>query len=143
MFPFKLWFSSALLIMTAEFAIAQGSWLCTGDDATGFVARDGSWSVSRFKPDKKYIVRPLPEEFHKYLSERQMQLRYGAQEFGKAGPAYCEINRPWSKTWVCGGDFYFNSDTLRFMHFFFGGYVDGGKNTDTPNIEIGTCVKLD
>jgi len=132
-----------LIIGSVPDVAAAQSWLCTGDQSVGFAKKGDAWQVAPFKPSAKYVVRPLPKEYHQYLSGPLLELKYGAFEFGKAGPAYCRHDFLYKDTWVCGEGFYFNRTTLRFLHFFAGGYVHGLNNSDTPSIEIGTCTVLE
>jgi hypothetical protein len=131
-----------LILGSVVHAEAQQSWLCTADDAAGFSKNGGDWKITRFKPSMKFLVKPLPEELHQYLSGEELKLKYGAFEFGKGGPRYCRPHWLYEETWDCSG-FYFNKTTLRFLNFFLGGYVHSLDNTDTPNFEIGTCTIFD
>lgn len=114
------------------------SWLCTGDQAVGFANKGGEWQIAQFRPSGKYVIKPLPDELVRYSPE----LKYGATEFGKAGPGYCRPHFLYPDVWDCG-IITFSKSTLRFMHMFEGSYVHDPLETDTPVIEIGTCVALD
>lgn len=107
-----------LIIGSASDTMAAQSWRCTGDQSVGFEKKGQAWQDAHLKPSAKYVVKPLPKEYYQYLSGPFLELKYGAFEFGKAGPAYCARDYLYKETWRCGGNFLFNKDTLRFLRYF-------------------------
>ena len=164
----KRWFLllglTCSVCLTAEYgANASGcdlKWLCVSEKATGFAYRSGTWSQTNFRPDYKYLIRPLDEVS---TGGRTGNEDYGVYQFGEAYPVFfCtqsfyegfpdKSDTPAGYIYCSSmtGFFSFNMYNLRFTHAYRGGYsvvvpkinniLDEGA--DTPLIEIGTCSPL-
>lgn len=137
-------------LMTASVAVSaetSRSWFCVGEQSTGFAFRDGAWRQTNFT-NEKYILKVRTQtdldrcrglELGKCPKFTGYVFAPFGQEFGDA----CRNNNP--ETIVCSGPVtyvIFDKSTLRFLHAYTAGYVDGDKPGNTPAISIGTCTPL-
>jgi len=145
-----------LLISSAHAASpSTTSYLCIGEQATGFGISDKShsWTIQKFRP-RKYIIRP-PIKGPDAPSGANAAVM-AVYEFGKvdAGDitAFCDKDFNESGFLFCKGlgeNLNFNRQTLRFVHWFPHGYIDppsssfwGKEGEATPFMEIGTCAAI-
>jgi hypothetical protein len=129
------------LISTA--ALADESYLCMGEHATGFAFKEKTktWSTARFQ-ENKYIVKKSTDPLYKWE----------VFDFGKDFPiSMCENDFNDSGNIFCEGvtQFRMNKEKLRFLYIYpFGYWSDNEKQKlfkegrNTPSMEIGTCSKI-
>lgn len=131
------------LAPTAVSAQSAGDWLCIGDQVTGFSKKGGVWHSVDFTAGTRYIIKRSAVQGY----------AWEVREFGSSAilaVALCKADFNEAQFLFCtglGGEFRFNSRTLRFLNAYLIGYVPGDTafskdGSDTPSIEIGTCSKL-
>jgi len=135
------------LTLLATTASAEG-WLCIADASTGFDynAQSKTWDRKFFKADSKYVVRKANQD-EEFLSVKMVVVAVGE----KAWTATCPEDFDRRGNLLCDGlltTFRFNSDNLKFMRVFSGGYfateeyLAETERPDTPFMEIGRCTAL-
>jgi hypothetical protein len=140
--------SLSLSINALAASAAADSFLCIGDQATGFAQsqRNGRWNVQNFHP-RKYVIRtPIVGPTEPSGAAKAVLMVY---EVGKVGKgefvAFC--NSTFNEIGLLGCEgmgesFWFSHKTMRFIHWLPFGYLDapdGFFAGATPFMEIGTC----
>jgi hypothetical protein len=136
-------------------APSQGtSYLCAGDAVTGFALDKNThtWGVSQFRP-RKYRIKP-PTKDRPGATIGEINAVMIVNEVGdpdRTNDKYCDKDFNQGGILFCSGagdDFHFSRTTLRFVHYFPYGYIEGpnsffGKEGEsTPYLEIGTCKEV-
>ncbi len=129
-------------VLAAQRAEPGPTWLCIADKSTGFKFERGEWRIATFSTaQSKYILRQFPS------SADPNKLIYDWVDFGEKRDFAllgCKDN---DVSIICeplGGDVRFNKKTLRFISYYFIGYIhaDDSEASDTPLIEIGKCSPI-
>jgi len=125
-------------------AASADPWLCTTEQTTGFIFKNGNWESGRFTvEDRKYILRKLTEGDFYYRGEN----RYGLFLLGTD-----LVGSPCSDSSISGnifcedyvGQFKFSAKSGRFLMTYMSGYWDSidDDKSHTPLISIGRCSKI-
>ncbi|WP_334375140.1 hypothetical protein [Bradyrhizobium sp. AZCC 1719] len=116
---------------------AAETYVCIGEQSTGFKWNGSAWERAGFHADKFVI------------SQGETKSDYVVKQPGSNRIAHrCEraaIGAMAAPQMACGGlayNFIFNFETLRFQEFHGLGYVEGDSPGNTPYIMIGKCTKL-
>jgi hypothetical protein len=131
------------------------SYLCTGEQATGFGmnSKTHAWTVQKFRT-RKYIIRaPIKGPNAPGGAYAAVVAVYEVGKVDAANAtAFCDKDYNEAGFLFCSGlgeDLNFNRQTLRFVHWFPYGYIDppessfwGKEGEATPFMEIGTCTAI-
>jgi hypothetical protein len=140
-------FGTAVMATDSRSQQEQQSYLCIGNDATGFSPDEKSkkWVVTRYNTRKYVIKAPYKGEG---APSGSLSAVLAVYEFGgdQVYPeAFCEKGFNDIGSLFCQGlgtDFKFNRATKRFIFSFPFGYIDPPKGFfegAAPYFEIGTC----
>ena len=129
------------LISTA--ALADESYLCIGEHATGFSfnEKNKTWSTAKFKEEKWIVKRSADSNY-----------KWEVYEFGENFPvSACEHDFNDAGNLFCDGivQFRMNKEKLRFLYIHPLGYWSDNENfkilkegKNTPAMQIGKCSKI-
>jgi hypothetical protein len=123
------------LFSTSAFAVE--SYLCIGEQATGFIFNETNktWSTSKLTT-RKWIIKKSETPSSKWV----------VLMFGTDSPvAYCKEDFNENGSMVCDGffDFRMNNIKLRFISAYLIGYWGiHAEGEDSPSIEIGKCSRI-
>jgi hypothetical protein len=140
----------AVLALLPPLAWGEG-YICIDDMATGFKFENGEWQQSRFKPDSRYIVRPVTKDdapmLRGFVESILGNAKWVVMKVGEPLP-FAGCTEPAAHGSIfCKGlyeEFKMNEKSLRFLYAYLQGYwhpLDEGKS-DTPLIEIGKCSPM-
>lgn len=132
-----------LVCLISRATLADESYLCIGEHATGFSfnEKNKTWSAARFKEDKWILKRSADPKYkwEVYGFGEDFPESGCEQDFNEAGNLFCDgISQ-----------FRMNKEKLRFLYIFPFGYwsdtekykiLKEGKNT--PSMQIGKCSKI-
>jgi hypothetical protein len=142
--------ASSLTGASAGETPALASYLCIGDQATGFAqdAKSKRWVLTHFH-DRKYIIKPPTREpgapsgsftaamaVYEFGGDQVMPIAFCDKPPNEVGNLRCE---------GLGETVLFNTHTLRFLFSFPYGYTEGPNGFfegATPMMEIGTCSRI-
>ena len=127
--------SALLFCLMCSLAVAQTSYLCVADKATGFYLNKSknSWDATAFDTkDSKYLL---------YLKESKWEWK----NFGEQFPfGTCkQINENGDVRCDGFGTVLFSPKNLRYLLTYLPGYVfEHAQKSDTPYMEIGKCTRM-
>jgi hypothetical protein len=122
-----------LVSATAGHASAAETYVCVGEQSTGFKWSGSEWQRAGFLPDK-FVV-----------SKTETQSEYIVKQPGSDRIVHRCRAEAGSRQMFCGGpayNFAFNFESLRFQEYHGTGYIQGDSFGSTPYIMIGKCTKL-
>ena len=114
-------------------ASAAETYVCVGEQSTGFKWSGSEWQRAGFLPDK-FVV-----------SKTETQSEYIVTQPGSDRIVHRCNAEAGSRQMFCGGpayNFAFNFESLRFQEYHGTGYIQGDAFGSTPYIMIGRCTKL-
>lgn len=144
----------------------EGSYFCVADAAGGVSFDDAlnKWDSTRFKTGERYVVNVARHsKTENWLGELRTVYTVQVHNHGSGESdallGNCRTNNPTLHSYnpithfiseagelSCrrlGGDWMMNLKNGRFMNTYVWGYLDGiDNNSNTPNIEIGTCSRI-
>lgn len=143
-----------------------GTYFCTSEASGGvrFMENLNSWTGAEFLASQRYVVSVVPHSLVKDEFSGNMRPAYiisvtaHGEETSEAdacvsrnvelrkidrGLNYISVTGEFS-CMQFGGEWIMHIENLRFLQSYVWGYVDGRDNNEnTPNVEIGTCTKID
>src|SRR5690606_3924058 len=127
--------------LTLSTALAQDQYLCISEQSTGFSPSSNKWQPASFNVDnERFVLRRKRES-------DTIETTWLVVALGKNWPtAVCDDDFTEYGWLYCSGlgyEWRINRKSLRFMYWYYMGYVRGEEDTgDTPNITIGKCAAL-
>lgn len=122
---------------------AQPTYLCIPDESLGFYYKNDEWVAASFKvTEDKYILRRLTAEDWGF---KDKSMPYGVFMLGQNTAAIhrCRVFEDAFQCRTGIGQFYFSSESGRYIKTYTAGYWNGKDNNEnTPHIERGRCSKI-